>query len=136
MWKAGSRAKGGVDWAGVVGNLSPGPSMIPQLQQHEARLAELCQRFGVERLFVFGSAASGEFKESTSDLDFLVRLADRQPTGEYADRYLGLAEALERLFGRRVDLVTEASIRNPYFQREVEATRRLVYDRSLAQAAV
>ena len=85
---------------------------------------------------MFGSAASGEFKESTSDLDFLVRLADRQPTGEYADRYLGLAEALERLFGRRVDLVTEESIRNPYFQREVEATRRLVYDRSLAQAAV
>jgi len=130
------RAKGGVDWVGVVGNLSAGPSMIPQLQQHEAQLAELCQRFGVERLFVFGSAASGKFKESASDLDFLVHLADRRPTGEYADRYLGLAEGLECLFGRRVDLVTDESIRNPYFRREVEATRRLVYDRSLAQAAV
>jgi predicted nucleotidyltransferase len=60
-------------------------------------------------------------------LDFLVSLKDREPTGRYAERFLGLGEALERLFGRRVDLVTEESIRNPYFRHEVESTRQLVY---------
>lgn len=110
--------------------------MIPLLQVKQPELAELCRKFGVERLYVFGSAVSDEFSAQTSDIDFLVRMAGRQPTGAYADRYLNLAEALERLFGRRVDLVTEESIRNPHFRREVEATRQLVYEQSLEQAAV
>ncbi len=110
--------------------------MNPLLQDKQSELAELCRRFGVERLYLFGSAASGEFSTQTSDIDFLVRMADRHPTGAYADRYLSLADGLERLFGRRVDLVTEESIRNPHFRREIEATRRLVYEQSIAQAAV
>jgi len=110
--------------------------MISLLQDKQLELAELCRRFEVEKLFVFGSAVSGQFSAQTSDLDFLVRMGNRQPTGAYANRYLNLAESLEQLFGRRVDLITEESIRNPYLRREIEATRRLVYERSLEQAAV
>ncbi len=43
---------------------------------------------------------------------------------------------VERLFGRPVDLVTEESIRNPYFRSEVESTRQLVYDPSDEETAV
>lgn len=99
-------------------------------------LAEICQRYGVARLYVFGSAVTGGFAETSSDIDFIVEFAGRQPTGSYADRYLGLAEELERLFGRPVDLVTEESVRNPYFRREVDATRRLVYEQTREEAAV
>ncbi len=102
--------------------------MISLIEQSKPALAALCRRFRVNRLFVFGSGASGRFDLSTSDLDFVVELADRQPTKSYADRYLGLAEALERLFGRRVDLLTEQSLRNPYLRSEVRATRELVYE--------
>jgi predicted nucleotidyltransferase len=91
-------------------------------------LADLCQRFRVERLYLFGSAADERFDSKRSDLDFLVTLQD-QPPGEYADNYLGLAHALEELFGRPVDLVTERSIRNPYFRETVFAARQLLYDR-------
>ena len=98
------------------------------VEQSKPALAELCQRFSVRRLYLFGSAAAGTFDPNTSDLDFLVEMADRQPTTAYADRYLGLAEALESLFGRRIDLVTEQSIHNPYLRREVQATRQLVYE--------
>lgn len=84
----------------------------------------------MEQLYLFGSAALGHFDAERSDLDFIVRFSERQPTGEYADRYLGFAEALERLFERPVDLVTEESIRNPYFQHEVESTRQLVFEQS------
>lgn len=92
------------------------------MAQKKRELANLCQRFKVERLDLFGSAADGHFQSETSDLDFLVRFADREPTGEYADRFLDLAEAMERLFQRPVDLVTEQSVRNPCFRRVVEAS--------------
>ena len=78
-------------------------------------------------MYLFGSATGDGFNPKASDLDFLVSLKDRAPTGQYADRYLGLGDALEKLFERRVDLVTEESIRNPYFRSEVEATRKLIY---------
>lgn len=101
--------------------------MIPVVERNATALAELCRQFRVDRLYLFGSATGDRFNQEKSDLDFLVSLQDRAPTGDYAERFLGLADALERLFRRRVDLVTEQSIRNPYFRREIESTRHLVY---------
>jgi len=102
--------------------------MISLVEQSKPALTELCRRFGVRRLYLFGSAAARRFNPDTSDLDFLVELTDRRPTCAYADRYLGFAEALEQLYGRPVDLVTEQSIRNPYLKGEVETTRQLIYE--------
>ena len=101
--------------------------MIALIEQNRDALARSCRQFRVERLEIFGSAAKGTFQPDSSDLDFLVTFADARP-GTYADRYLGLLLALEKLFQREVDLVTERSIRNPYFRNAVEATRQLVYD--------
>ena len=91
-------------------------------------LKNVCRRFRVDRLYLFGSAADGSFNSERSDLDFLVALED-QPPAEYADNYLGLAQELEKLFERPADLVTERSIRNPYFRESVFAARQLLYDR-------
>ena len=110
--------------------------MIPQIEQHRQELIDLCRRYRVERLYLFGSAAEGRFNPHTSDLDFLVSLVDRAPSGQYAARYLELAEALERLFQRPVDLVTEQSIRNPYFRRQVLRSRQLIYERPSEEAAI
>ena len=90
-------------------------------------LRQLCRRFRVDRLYLFGSAAQGRYEPGRSDLDFLVTLSSR-PSGEYADDYLALAEALEKLFQRPVDLVTERSIRNPYLRETINRTRQLLYD--------
>ena len=111
-------------------------AVIELIEKKRGELAELCHRYGVERLYLFGSAATGRFHPPSSDLDFIVEMAGRQPNAAYADRYLGFAEELERLFGRSVDLITEQSIRNPYFRREVEATRQLVYGQPREEAAV
>jgi predicted nucleotidyltransferase len=86
----------------------------------------LCREYGVLRLDVFGSAAKGTFDPETSDLDFVASFADRQNL-DYAHRYLDFAEALEALFGRKVDLITEQGIKNPYFREEIEETRRKIY---------
>ena len=96
-------------------------------------LGDVCEAFGVERLELFGSAATGEVEEA-NDIDFIVRFADRSPG--YATRYLDFAEALEELLDRKVDLVTERSIQNPYFRRSVDASRRVIYDRGSEQTIV
>jgi uncharacterized protein len=101
--------------------------MIVLVEKNRNELAELCRRFNVERLELFGSAATGSFQPASSDLDFIVRFSST-PAGSYLDQYLDFAEALEHLFQRPVDLLTERAIRNPYFRRSVEATRQSVYE--------
>jgi predicted nucleotidyltransferase len=110
--------------------------MTALIEEKMRELPTLCERFGVRRLDLFGSAATGAFRSESSDLDFLVAFTDRSPTGEYANRVLDFAEALERLFNRRVDLVTEQSVRNPFFRRELNASRQLVYERRDQEAPV
>ncbi|MDQ6655095.1 MAG: nucleotidyltransferase domain-containing protein [Verrucomicrobiota bacterium] len=101
--------------------------MSPLINRHRTSIAEECRKYGVRRLELFGSAARGDFAPGKSDFDFVATFSETT-TGGYADRYLDFAEALERLLGHRVDLLTERSIRNPYFARAVDAARQVVYD--------
>lgn len=102
--------------------------MTNLIDRHRNDLAALCRRIGVRRLDVFGSAARADFDPATSDLDFLVEF-DELPPASYADAYFSLKESLESLFGRPVDLVTEANLENPYFRNRVYAERQSVYAR-------
>ena len=96
------------------------------ITEHQEQLAEICRRFYVARLEVFGSAATGEFDELKSDLDFLVDFGEGATLGRF-DCFFGLQDALSELFARPVDLVEEGAPRNPYFIRWLNETRRLVY---------
>jgi predicted nucleotidyltransferase len=101
-------------------------AMPPVLHAHKSEIDLACRRFGVEKLELFGSAAAGTFLESASDLDFLVTF-NAEARKKAFDNYFGLLESLEGIFGRSVDLVTAASVRNPYLAREIEQQRQLVY---------
>jgi hypothetical protein len=98
----------------------------PIVKSRQPQVAELCKRFRVRRLELFGSATGEAFDPERSDLDFLVEF-DEMPPAAWADAYFGLLEALEALFRRPVDLVTLASVRNPYFRAGIERTRRALY---------
>ncbi len=87
-------------------------------------ITQICQRYRVKSLDLFGSAARGDMGPA-SDYDFLVEFAP--PLDDYADRYFGLKEELEALLGRPVDLVVGKSIRNPYLRRSIEQNRVNVY---------
>jgi hypothetical protein len=80
----------------------------------------------VARLEVFGSAASGRFDPSASDLDFLVEFLPDSPMGPFHQYFDFLAE-LRDLLGREVDLVEAGAIKNPYFIRSVNQSRELLY---------
>jgi hypothetical protein len=110
--------------------------MISLIEQKHHILIDLCRHFNVERLDVFGSATSpSKFSPDSSDLDFLVTFASMPPV-DYANAHLGMLLKLEDIFKRPVDLVTEKSIRNPYFLRAVNATRQPIYDRVRQEATV
>jgi predicted nucleotidyltransferase len=111
-----------------------GQNMIDLVTQKKQELIELCRRFQVERLDLFGSAALDSFQSESSDLDFIVSFGRIKP-GTYLDLYLDFAEALESLFQRPVDLLTEKAIRNPYFRRSVALSRQPLYERRNEEAA-
>ena len=101
--------------------------MHPMIEQHRAEIAQLCRRYAVRRLEVFGSAARGtDFDPARSDADFLV---DFEPgSGLPALRqFFGLAEALEQLLGRHVDLVEPRAIRNPYLRASIDKARQVIH---------
>lgn len=74
---------------------------------------------------MFGSAVSGRFT-ADSDIDFVVEFEPMDPF-QVKRAYFALVDALESLLGREVDLLTPASIRNPYLQRIVDAERDVIY---------
>ena len=109
-------------------------SMNTVLATQLPSIVDLCQRYGVERLELFGSANSADFNVKSSDFDFLVEL-DKNYSGSLARRWVEFADALESLLGCPVDLVNPRYIRNPYFAQAVNASRTMIYDRQATQAA-
>lgn len=91
-------------------------------------LRSLCERYGVLRLDLFGSAARGDFDPTHSDLDFVVQMQGEREPG-YARRFCGFADELEALYQRPVDLLTERMIRNRYFRAELQRSRRTLLER-------
>ena len=102
--------------------------MISLVEDRIEEVSQICRRHGVERLDLFGSAAGEGFDDpGGSDLDFVVSFERRDPP-ELFDRYFGLKDDLEGLFGRGVELVMEGAIRrNPYFAESVAETRVPLY---------
>jgi predicted nucleotidyltransferase len=90
-------------------------------------LSSLCAKRRVRRLALFGSATSEGFVPDSSDIDFIVEFEPMNPKA-YADNYFGLLEDLECLFGVAIDLVEYAPIKNPYFKKEIDETRIVVYE--------
>ena len=108
--------------------------MIEFINKHHEAIRVLCQTYGVRRIDLFGSAATGAFDPATSDLDFVATFAGTDEP-DYSERFLDFADALEMLFVRPVDLVIDRSIRNPHFRRAVDATRQPIYEDRGAPAA-
>jgi predicted nucleotidyltransferase len=95
------------------------PEVNDLLSRNRELVRELCLEQKVRALEIFGSATTAEFNPERSDLDFLVEFQD-------PDRP-GLAEGLERIFQRTVDLVTRRSLKNPIFIGAVNRSMQVVY---------
>ena len=107
-------------------NKVEGPSLARLLEGKEDQIHDLCRHLEVKELRIFGSAVTGGFDPITSDVDFLAEFHGADRAG-IADRFMDLAEGLERIFQRPADLITRPALKNPVFRRVVEETSQPVY---------
>ena len=97
------------------------------IEKNIPKIKNLCRKYRVRKLSIFGSATRKSFDPSTSDLDMIVDF-EMMPPSEYAKRYFGLLADLEDLLKKPVDLIESGPIRNPYFREAIEESQVVIYD--------
>jgi len=97
---------------------------LQRLHVDPCALDELCRRWKIATLSLFGSAARDEMRPE-SDVDLLVEFLPEAHVGLLA--FVGLQQEFEDLFGRDVDLVTDAVFQNPYRRRSIKQDLQTIY---------
>jgi predicted nucleotidyltransferase len=97
--------------------------MIEDVANHRPEISALCARFHVQRLDLFGSAARETDFGPDSDIDMLVAYEAAHAPPSLGD-FLALREALADLFGRKVDLIMDSAVKNPFIRAGIEQSRQ------------
>ena len=101
--------------------------MIKAITKHQQELRNLCRRFNVKRLDVFGSALSEKtFDQNTSDIDFLVEFEPMDAV-RHAKAYFGLLQTLQDMFSCNIDLIEIKAVQNPYLLDSIHKNRSQIY---------
>ncbi len=90
------------------------------------QITELCRKHQVRSLHAFGSAVNGTIGPD-SDVDLVVDIRMEDPF-EFTSHYWSLEEALQELFHRPVDLLSERAIKNKYFRDHLEKGKLKLYE--------
>ena len=98
-----------------------------EILKQVADFRTLCQKHKVKYLYAFGSATTDSFDYNKSDIDLLVEIDDTDPI-ERGEQLISLWDTFELFFHRKVDLLTDSSIRNPYLRKNIDSTKILIYD--------
>ena len=88
-------------------------------------IRSLCERYRVKTLYVFGSVLTPNF-DTYSDIDLLVDFLD-QDALQYTSNYFQFKFELEKLFNRKIDLLEERALKNPYFIENINQRKQLLY---------
>lgn len=97
------------------------------INKKRAELIKMCTLYKIRRMYVFGSVLTKEFDEN-SDIDFIISFIENISIEEYTDNYFALHSKLKKLFNRKIDLVTEATLSNPYFIDSINESKELLYE--------
>jgi predicted nucleotidyltransferase len=103
---------------------------IDLIERNIEAIRALASEYGVARLEVFGSVCTPAFDPTTSDVDFLVAYPPNYDFGPWLARLQDLETSLAEVLGCKVDLVMASALRNKWFRREAQKTRRVIYDAS------
>jgi len=99
-----------------------------EIQKKNNDFITLCKTHNVKSLYAFGSSVTDYFNEKSSDIDLLVEIDDDDPI-ERGEKLMSLWDKFEDFFHRKVDLLTDSSIKNPILRRNIDSTKILIYDR-------
>ena len=95
------------------------------LEKNIDKLTNLCIKYNVLKLYVFGSALNKKFGND-SDIDFLITFGNVD-LNDYADNYFDFKFSLEDLFKREIDLLEEKTIKNPFLKQSIDYSKKLLY---------
>lgn len=96
-----------------------------KLENYLSEISRLCENHRVKSLYASGSVLTDRFNNE-SDIDLIVDFFT-VPLEDYADNYFDLKFSLQDIFGRKIDLLEEKAITNPYFKSLVNHQRQLIY---------
>ncbi len=100
--------------------------MVENITKHKQKIHQLFKDCEIERAFIFGSAVTGNFNEN-SDVDFLVKFKNNIDPLKKGEFWWILHDNLRDLLKREIDIVTEKSLKNPYFIEELNKTKQKIY---------
>lgn len=95
------------------------------IEKNIGKINELCSNYKVSELYVFGSILSERFNNE-SDIDLLVDFDDMD-IFNYADNYFDFKFALENVLNRNVDLLEKKAVKNPFLQKSIDSSKKLIY---------
>jgi predicted nucleotidyltransferase len=88
------------------------------------KIEEFCRRWKIAELALFGSALREDFRPD-SDVDILISF-DEGAEWDLFD-WVSMMEELKQIFGREVDLVEKATLRNPFRRHSILETKEVIY---------
>ncbi|WP_158857103.1 nucleotidyltransferase family protein [Lunatibacter salilacus] len=100
--------------------------MIQIIKERLNEIIALCKVHKVKSIALFGSAAKDLMNE-TSDIDLLVQFSEEIEVLDYADNYFSFLEKLENLTGKKIDLVSRKSLKNPVLIEEIDRSKIVLY---------
>ena len=98
-----------------------------ELLKRKGEIKALCLSHKVKFLYFFVSEVTGKIDEIISDFDFVVEIDENDPV-EKEVMLLSLWDQLESLFQRKLDLLTDSSIKTPYLRKSINASKVLIFD--------
>lgn len=96
------------------------------IQKHLPQIQQLVRRHGVKTEYAFGSAVK-ENMRNDSDVDFIIRFPENIDVETYADNYFALINDLENLLDKKVELVAEETLSNPYLIQSINSHKMQVF---------
>jgi predicted nucleotidyltransferase len=112
----------------VVGEDTNHVQKMNLIQQHINSINDLCKKHKVKELYAFGSVLDENRFNDESDVDLIVKFNDGVLVEDYADLFFDLADGLELIFTRRVDLMINKHIPNKYLRENIEETKKIIYE--------
>ena len=100
--------------------------MVAVVEERREAIEALCRKYGVRKLYVFGSATRDDFRPGESDVDLLVDFG-AMPGHDKAHAYFDLLADLQDVLNTEVDLVMIGAVKNRFLAREIEQTRQELY---------
>jgi predicted nucleotidyltransferase len=105
-----------------IDNIVQKMTMI-NLTPYKSDIERICRELRLQRLDLIGSAARDDFSDD-SDIDVLVIFEGDE---NLFDRYFSLKEKLEEIFKRKVDVIEERAVKNPFLRKTVNRDRIKLY---------